>query len=389
MRKIIIITAMAMLIAGCASSLKQLQRGHYDEAIKTAVKKLRVDPTIQEQIEVLDKAYLLANQQDIDRIKFLKEEGNPYNWDEVFERYSKLKDRQALVSTVLPLQLGDQIIDYAYIDYDSEIIQAKRNAADYFWNHANELMEKGDKESYRQAYYEFRKAKEYAGNISNINQLIEDAHWKGISRVLVSFENKTQLKLPNQFKKDLMDFGVTDFNSEWIEFHATTPSTNTYYDYFTIINLKKIEVSPEQVQQKDRMESKEIEDGWEYVLDDNGNVVKDSEGNDVKIPKIRTIVCTLIETHQYKAAKLEGDIELVQNEPRKVIRQVPIGAESIFEHISARAVDDVNALSDESKELLKNNSVPFPRDLDLIIDGAETFKKSIRDGLGDLRRLIK
>lgn len=389
MRKIIIITAMAMLIAGCASSLKQLQRGNYDEAIKTAVKKLRVDPTIQEQIEVLDKAYLLANQQDHDRVKFLKEEGSPYNWDEIFERYSKLKDRQALVSTVLPLQLGDQIIDYAYIDYDSEIIQAKRNAADYFWNHANELMEKGDKESYRQAYYEFQKAKEYAGNISNINQLIEEAHWKGISRVLVSFENKTQLKLPDQFKKDLMDFGVTDFNSEWIEFHATTPSTNTYYDYFTIINLKKIEVSPEQVQQKDRMESKEIEDGWEYVLDDNGNVVKDSEGNDVKIPKKRTIVCTLIETHQYKAAKLEGDIELVQNEPRKVIRQVPIGAESIFEHISARAVGDVNALSDESKELLKNTSVPFPRDLDLIIDGAETFKKSIRDGLGDLRRLIK
>lgn len=380
---------MAMLIAGCASSLKQLQRGHYDEAIKTAVKKLRVDPTIQEQIEVLDKAYLLANQQDHDRVKFLKKEGSPYNWDEIFERYSKLKDRQALVSTVLSLQLGDQIIDYAYIDYDSEIIQAKRNAADYFWNHANELMEKGDKESYRQAYYEFRKAKEYAGNISNINQLIEEAHWKGISRVLVSFENKTQINLPDQFKKDLMNFSVTDFNSEWIEFHSATPSNNTYFDYFTIINLKKIEVSPEQVQQKDRMESKEIEDGWEYVLDDNGNVVKNSEGNDVKIPKIRTIVCTLIETHQYKAAKLEGDIELVQNEPRKVIRQVPIGAESIFEHISARAVGDVNALSDESKELLKNASVPFPRDLDLIIDGAEIFKKSIRDGLGDLRRLIK
>lgn len=389
MKKIIILIAIAMLITGCASSLKQLQRGNYDEAIKTAVKKLRVDPTVQEQIEVLDKAYLLANQQDHDRIKFLKEEGSPYNWDEIFEKYSKLKDRQALVSTVLPLQLGDQIIDYKYIDYDSEIIQAKRNAADYFWNHANELMKKGDKESYRQAHYEFQKAKEYAGNISNINQLIEEAHWKGISRVFVSFENKTHLKLPDQFKKDLMDFSVTDFNSEWVEFHTTNPSNNTYYDYFTIINLKKIEVSPEQVQQKERMESKEIKDGWEYVLDENGNVVKDSEGNDVKVPKIRTISCTLIETNQYKAAKLEGDVELVQNEPRKVIKQVPIGAESVFEHISARAIGDVNALSDESKELLKNKSVPFPRDIDLIIDGAETFKKSIRDGLGDLRRLIK
>jgi len=389
MKKIIVFLVIALIIAGCASSLKQLQRGDYDAAIQTAVKKLRVDPTDQEQIEVLDKAYLLANQQDIDRIKFLKEEGSPYNWDEIFERYSKLKDRQSLVSTVLPLQLGNQVIDYAYIDYDSEIIQSKKKAADYFWTHANELMKKGDKESYRQAYYEFLKAKEYAGNISNINQLIEEAKWKGISRVFVSFENKTQINLPEQFKKDLMSFGETDFNSEWIEFHTTNPSSNTYYDYSAIVNLKRIEVSPEQVEQKDRIETKEIEDGWEYVLDDNGNVVKDSEGNDIKIPKKRTITCTLIESHQYKAAKLEGEIELVQTNPRKVIKQVPIGAESIFEHISARAIGDVNSLSDESKGLLKNTAVSFPRDLDLIIDGVETLKKSIRDGIGDLRRLIK
>ena len=75
MKKIIVFTIIALFIVGCASSLKQLQRGNYDEAIKKAVKNLRVDPTDQEQIEVLDKAYLLANQQDRDRIKFLKEEG--------------------------------------------------------------------------------------------------------------------------------------------------------------------------------------------------------------------------------------------------------------------------------------------------------------------------
>ena len=389
MKKIITFTIIAMFLVGCASSLKQLQRGNYDEAIKKAVKNLRIDAKDQEQIEVLDKAYLLANQQDRDRIKFLKEEGNPYNWDEIFERYSNLKNRQSLVSSVLPLQLGDQVIDYEYFDYDTEIIQSKRKAADYFWSHANELMDKGDKESYRQAYYEFKKAKEYAGNINNINQLIEESHWKGISRVLVSLENKTQLKLPDQFKKDLMTFGVTDFNSEWVEFHTNKPNNNIYFDYFTVVNLKKIGVSPEQAPQKDSMESKEIEDGWEYILDDNGNVVKDSEGNDIKIPKKRTISCTLIETHQFKAAKLEGEIDLIQNDPRKVVKQVPIGAESIFEHISARAIGDENALSDESKELIKNTAVPFPRDLDLIIDSMETLKNSIRQGLGDLQRLIK
>lgn len=389
MKKLIVFSIIIILFAGCASSLKQLQRGNYDAAIQTAVRKLRVDPTDQEQIEVLDKAYILANQQDYDRIKFLKEEGNPANWDEVFERYSDLKERQFLVSSILPLQLGNEIIDYEYVDYDSEIIQAKKKAADYFWNHANELMKNGDKESYRQAYYEFNKAKEYAGNISNINQLIEEAHFNGISRVLVSFTNQTQLKLPEQFVNDLMTFGITDFNSEWIEFRFNNTGLNAPFDYTTAINLKRIEVSPENIEQKDRMETKEIEDGWDYLLDENGNVVKDSEGNDIKIPKTKTVSCTLIESHQFKAAKLEGVVELIQNQPKKVIRQVPIGAESIFEHISARAIGNLDALSDEDKELLKTSAVAFPRDIDLIVDGAETLKTSIREGVADLKRYIK
>ena len=86
MKRISLSIIAIVILIGCASSLKQLQRGNYDAAIQTAVKKLRVDPTDQEQIEVLDKAYILANQQDYDRVKFLKEEGNPAYWDEVFER---------------------------------------------------------------------------------------------------------------------------------------------------------------------------------------------------------------------------------------------------------------------------------------------------------------
>ena len=389
MKKILTFLIILLLIAGCASSLKQLQRGNYDGAIQTAVKKLRVDASDQEQAKVLDKAYVLANQQDYDRIKFLKEEGNPANWDEIFERYTDLKNRQALVSTVLPLELGSEVIDYAFVDYDTEIIQAKKNAGDYFWNHANELMKNGDKESYRQAYYEFNKAKKYIGDIENISSLIEKAHYNGISRVLVTFSNKTQLKLPDRFIDDLMSFGVTDFNSEWIEFHATDGGQKTHFDYVMLINLKRIEVSPENIEQIDRMETKEIEDGWEYLLDENGNVVKDSEGNDIKIPQTRAVSCTIIESHQFKAAKLEGEVELVQNKPKKIVKQVPIGAESIFEHVSARAIGDTEALSDADLKLLQIPVIDFPRDLDLIIDGAETFKHSIREGIGNIRRYIK
>jgi len=53
MKKIIILIAIAMLITGCASSLKQLQRGNYDEAIKTAYKRTPMARTQVSLIQVL------------------------------------------------------------------------------------------------------------------------------------------------------------------------------------------------------------------------------------------------------------------------------------------------------------------------------------------------
>ena len=97
MKKLFLFSILIIIFAGCASSLKQLQRGDYDAAIQTAVKQLRVDPTDQEQIEVLDRAYLLANQQDYDRI----DPEHPknvrgfivYSTNEIYVPYSANKDK--------------------------------------------------------------------------------------------------------------------------------------------------------------------------------------------------------------------------------------------------------------------------------------------------------
>ena len=44
------------------------------------------------------------------------------------------------------------------------------------------------------------------------------------------------------------------------------------------MRLTNIEVSPEQIKEREYEDTKEIEDGFEYVLDGNGNVAKDSSG---------------------------------------------------------------------------------------------------------------
>ena len=378
MKKVLYILLSALILSSCGSSKKQLQQGNYDAAIQKAVKKLMRNPDSEKDIEVLDRSYKLANERDLERIKYLRLEGKPENWEEIVQLYERLKQRQQTVRPVLPLELNGRTINYAFTDYDREIVDAKHNAAEFFFAHGQKLMANNDKESYRQAYYEFLKVKEYWGDYENIDNLLNESRHLGMSRALVTVQNLSQLNLSEAFKNELLAVSPQDLQTEWVEYYASNLDENVQYDYEIRINLKVIAVSPEGIKESDRMVKKRVEDGFEYVLDANGNVMKDTSGNDIKLVKYKDLTCTVIETQQSKSAHLEGNVEIYTLDPVKLLRKDPIGADSHFEHFSARAVGDVNALSPEDLELVKQEPLPFPDDGDMIMRTTESLKMAIR-----------
>lgn len=388
MKKITYLLSIILIVTSCVSSKRQLQKGNYDRAIEKSVKKLRKKPNDKDEIKIMDKAYNIANEQDLNRIKYLKLESNPDNWDAILNHYLRLKNRQSLVRTVLPLNLPRRQINYEYVDYDRKIVEAKHKAAEFYFAHGQKLMDKNNKVSYREAYYEFMKVKEYWGDYQNIDQLINEAHYLGMSRVLVTVENKTHLKLSEAFKQDLLAIDHSRLNSEWVEYHTRHLNDDINYDYLVYINLKIIDVSPEFTKEKDYIEKKRVEDGFDYALDQNGNVMKDTAGNDIKIKKYKDLQCTVIETIQRKSVNIEGDVEIIRTNPEKLIKKDPIGAETNFEHLSARAVGDIEALSQDTRKLVEIEPVPFPDDVSLIMQCSETLKLAIRDILRRNRRYI-
>lgn len=387
MKKIAYLLAI-IIVTSCVSSKKQLQKGNYDAAIEKSVKKLIKKPDDKNEILILDKAYNIANEQDLSRVKYLKLESNPGRWDEILNHYIRLKNRQTRVRTVLPLRMPRRTIDYEYFDYDREIVEAKHNAAEFFFVHGQKLMGNNNKESYREAYYEFRKVKEYWGDYQNIDQLLNESHYLGMSRVLVTIENKTHLKLSEEFKKDLLAINHAALNSEWVEYHIRHLDDNINYDFLVYISLKIIDVSPELVKEKDYIEKKKVEDGFDYALDQNGNVMRDTAGNDIKIKKYKNLQCTVIETVQQKSVNIVGDVEIIETNPEKLIKKDAIGAETYFEHLSARAIGDLGALTSDTRKLVEMDPVPFPDDVLLIMQCSETLKLAIRDILRRNRRYI-
>jgi len=390
MRTFTIIFIASLFFAGCGSTTKSLQQGNYDSVIDKTVKKLIKKPNADDAAE-MDRAYRLANERDYDRIKYLKSENNPDSYDEIFRRYNMLKERQRKVRTVTPMTVEGNTYSYEYVDYDSEMIASKRKAADYFYNSGKGLMENAlQKEDYREAYFQLLKASEYSGGqFTNIDAMIYDARMEGISRVIVEVNNQSPLQLPQQVEEDMISFDTRGLDNEWVEYHFKHVDENVNYDYAILVKLISIAVSPDDARDTDQIFKKNISDGFEYVLDANGNVMKDTSGNDIKVQKFKEITCTLIETRQFKSVEIRGEVEMLSMNPERIIQKEPFGASNQFEHYSARAIGDLGALTEEALQMTQVEKLPFPSDVDMVLMCTETINPAIREAIYANRQYIK
>jgi hypothetical protein len=373
--------ALAILVfSGCHTSQKLVNEGRYEEAINKSVKKLKRKKTKEKEIIALQAAYMNANKIDNERIEFLRKEGSPDNWDEIFSIYSGLKRRQERVKPLLPLKIKstNKEATFVVVNYDDEIINAKKKASEYFYTHGTSLLDTKDKMNARKAYDEFYKVKCYYPNYKDVDSKINEAQNLGTSYVLFKMENKTGIPLPPNFETDLTKISVSDLNANWLVYE-TAPNKEHHYDYTILVNMKQIDVAPEMVKEYNYQESKVIPDGFEYVLDIHGNVKKDSLGNDIKKDKFKTITCNVIEEYQFKKAIIGGTLDYVNNNTKQLIKTNPIAAENFFEYRWATAIGDLNALKQETRNKIGLRPVPFPANFDMLFKAGQDLKAMVKD----------
>ena len=387
MNKFIVILLTVFIATGCVTSKKLYQKGRYDQALRKSVKKLRGNPEKTKEINILEKAFNSANEANNNRIKYLKTEGKPESWNEIFSNYSFLKDRQELVRTVLPLKDGSRVIDFPIIDYDNEIVNAKKNAAEYFYVHAKNLLSSNNRFKARDAYFELKKVKEYYNTYQDVDKYIEQARYMGITKVLLKFDNNTIIKLPPQYSKELLDFNTTRLNSEWVNYYVKSENMN--FDNIVNVNLKIIDISPEKLKEKESVQTKTIQDGTEYQLDQHNNVIKDSLGNPIKIPRMVNISCKVLEILQQKAAHLEGQLEYSDNSDKSLITSKLIASDFFFEKRVVTANGDLRALDNETAKLIGKPPLPFPDNIQMVMGATDVFKKVMIDALIENKYIIK
>jgi hypothetical protein len=184
--------------------------------------------------------------------------------------------------------------------------------------------------------------------------------------------------IPVRLQNDLLDFSTFGLNDKWTVYHSNRLKDITY-DYGLIVNFRAINISPEQIKEKEFIKEKQIKDGLKTLLDANGNVVKDSLGNPIKVDNFKTIRVNIYEFRQFKATQVTAKVDYIDLKSNQLIETFPLASEFIFEHIYATYNGDRRACDDSYLPFFDRRSVPFPSNEQMVYDSGEDLKAKLKD----------
>lgn len=390
MKRLLLFTVLLSLLVSCGGRKqieKQLTTGNYDIAISNALKKLKNNKDKkhkQKFVVLLEDAYQKVVARDLNTIAHLKKDGNPEQYKAIYELYANLDARQEAIKPVLPLKIDNKYLTLNFDDYTDELVDYRYKTSDYLLDQGIALLDSENKYNAREAFQLFNYVDKINPNFENVNELIHEAIEVGTDYVSVHIENQTQQIIPQRLENELLDFNTYGLNNFWTVYHAN-PQDQIDYDFGMTLALTQINVSPERVNERQVLRSKQIVDGWEYVLDENGNVQKDSLGNDIKVDKIITVKARVFETIQSKSSQVVGTIIYKDLKSNQVVDSFNIDSGFGFENLFAEFRGDRRALTRNDLALLRNRLLPFPSNEQLVYDTGEDLKLKLKQIINSYR----
>ena len=359
-----------------------LSDGDYDGAIHRAAEGLKTNKNAkgkQDYVYLLEEAFAKAKERDLRTVEMLSKDANPANLEKIYNTYLQLNNRQEKIRPLLPLKLLKQGRDayFPFDNYSDQIVSSKNALSKYLYDNSKTLLNTNDKMNFRRAYDDFAYLESINPGYKDVKKLMDEAQFKGTDFVSVFTKNETNMVIPTRLQNDLLDFSTFGLNDKWTVYHSNRQK-GVNYDYGMIVNFRQINISPEQVKEKEFIKEKQIKDGVKTLYDSNGNVVKDSLGNPIKVDNFKTIRVNIYEFRQFKACQVTAKVDYVDFKNNQLIETFPLASEFNFEHIYANYNGDKRACDDNYLPYFERRSVPFPSNEQMVFDTGEDLKAKLK-----------
>ena len=368
-------------LSACTSTQKMINQGRYDAAISKSTRKLSHKKQKQKYILELEEAFKKATGRDMAVVVAKMQSDRISDLEDVLSIGYKIKSRQNKVEPFLGVNAYETGYDpsFQFVKINQIIASIEERLLGRYIDEGKTLLalgEAGNKSSARKAYDYFSRAKGLTEN-PKIYTYLDSAHYFGKTRILVDIENVSGDWI-GYYVDNHLNLDIYGMNSFWTEYYLGVAEGPIDFKVDAVI--QDIDISPERLSERIYEDNKEIEDGYEYVLDQNGNVLKDTLGNDVKTAKKVWINAQIIEVLQEKDLAIRGSLDIFDHQGR-LLDTRPFDVIEQFENYSSTFKGNRRALSKESKRKIGNSPQPFPTDRDMVLEALKKLSPAIHDQL--------
>lgn len=384
MKKQLLLLSILFLILSCGvkQTRNLLTSGNYDEAIDNAIHNLRSNKDKkgnQDYVYLLEEAFFKAKERDLNSLNLLEQDKNPANLEKIYNTYIQLNNRQEKIKPLLPLQLikEGKNAKFSFDNYNKQIIDSKNALSKYLYANSQALLKSTNKMDFRKAYDDLEYLNQINPNYQNTLQLQEEALNKGRYYVNVALRNQTNTVIPVALQNDLLDFNTFGMNDKWTVYHNNLQKS-IKYDYQIIVNFREINISPEQLKEKEFVKEKIIKDGVKDLLDKNGKPVKDSLGKVIKVDNLKTITIRIREFNQFKACQITANVDYIDFKNKQLLQSFPLTTESVFQNNYATYKGDKRASEESYYNYFDRKLLPFPGNEQMVYNTGEDLKAKLK-----------
>jgi hypothetical protein len=381
MKKITSVLILFVLLSSCGKrqTRDMLTSGDYDGAILNAVDGLKGNKNAkgkQDYAYMLEEAFAKAKERDLRNINTWFKDANPQNLEKIYNTYVQLNSRQESIRPLLPIKLINEGRDaiFPFDDYSEQIVSSKNALAKYLYDNSKALLANKDKSVVRRAYDDLVYLKSLSPGFKDTDKLIDEARFKGTDFVNVYTKNETNMVIPVRLENDLLDFSTLGLNDKWTVYHSSKQK-GIDYDYGMIVNFRQINISPEQVKEKELQKEKLIKVGVKNLVNANGQIVRDSLGKAIKVDDMRTVRATVYEFAQFKACQVTAKVDYIDFKSNQLLQTFPLESEFVFNYLYSRFKGDKRACEQDYYPNFERKAVPFPSNEQMVYDTGNDHKK--------------
>ena len=301
MRSIALFLFVGLIAQSCLIVKPHTKKGDHRRAVLRASNHLKHAKKLKTKDALaLEVSFQSEQQRLLQEIEQLKRDGSPDSWKRVYSKYEELNSLQQSIALFLPIYINKEFreADIYITDLSEELYDAKVKTTEVLYVEVQQLMASNGKADARLAYAKCQDILNLMPNYKDVSSLRDEAYQKGLVFVNYAYYNDGVSFLPASFENQLQQFPTNELSMDWISMHYGEDMEEG--DARIELRIVNIEFSPERASQNQYSDKKTIEDGYEYELDSDGNVKKDSLGNDIKTPKKIEIVANIFVTNMEK-----------------------------------------------------------------------------------------